>query len=341
MIHEAHRDWIEELQFYELTGGQMRNHFGIASVLALCAACFLAPTAAQAAIIYACEGNIAGLVRIVSAGTACRPNERSISWNTVGPQGPAGPAGAQGVQGPAGLQGTPGPVGATGPVGSIGPAGPAGAAGVQGPAGPAGTGVPISCALPGDDTVAAIKRQVWNGSAWVCRSTLAHWVDNGDGTVTNNVTGLMWEQKTGTLGSPVSCPCTDPHNVNNYYTWSVGGYVGIDPVGTLFTDFLAKINGGASNYTDVSITPFAQYNDWRIPTVVELQSILDTSAAGCNAGLPCINAVFGPTQAWDYWSSSSSAGNPLNAWYVFFPTGSVGWDFKFYGFYARAVRGGR
>ncbi len=43
-----------------------------------------------------------------------------ISWNSVGPQGPAGPQGPKGSQGGNGLQGATGPRGATGPEGPPG-----------------------------------------------------------------------------------------------------------------------------------------------------------------------------------------------------------------------------
>ena len=52
-------------------------------------------------------------------------------------------------------------------------------------------------------------------------------VDNRDGTVTDTLTGLMWEKKTGGVGSEIVCitpsDCADPTNVNNRYTWSVSG----------------------------------------------------------------------------------------------------------------------
>jgi hypothetical protein len=40
-------------------------------------------------------------------------------------------------------------------------------------------------------------------------------VDNGDGTVTDHLTGLQWEKKTGTVGN-VANP-NDPHDVNTTY----------------------------------------------------------------------------------------------------------------------------
>jgi hypothetical protein len=42
-------------------------------------------------------------------------------------------------------------------------------------------------------------------------------VDNGDGTVTDNQTGLQWEKKTTAVGSVANL--ADPHDVDNAYTW--------------------------------------------------------------------------------------------------------------------------
>jgi type VI protein secretion system component Hcp len=109
---------------------------------------FAADSTPAGGVIHACYSLLGGSVRIVSAGSSCNLLETSISWNQVGPQGPAGPAGvagptgaagatgaqgASGVQGPAGVQGAMGLQGPQGVPGAPGPAGP------PGPPGPAGT----------------------------------------------------------------------------------------------------------------------------------------------------------------------------------------------------------
>jgi uncharacterized protein DUF1566 len=168
------------------------------------------------------------------------------------------------------------------------------------------------------------------------------YVANGDGTVTDNKTGLMWEMKTGTVGAPNT---SDVHDVNNRHTW--GPPVGTSPNGTLFTTFLATLNGGdyynPTDMLDESAGPgtcFANHCDWRIPTVVELQILLAPCPGGTS---PCIDPTFGPTQGSAYWSFSSVAGSPNFAWFVSFFFGGVGSanDFKNRDYYARAVRGGR
>jgi len=162
-----------------------------------------------------------------------------------------------------------------------------------------------------------------------CTST--RFVDNGDGTITDNQIGLMWEKKTGTIGT---ANLSDVHDVNNTYTWTTG-----------FTSFLATLNNGAS--TDGGATTpitgcFANYCDWRLPSIVELQGIVDSSATGCGSGSgsACIDPIFGSTQSGIYWSATTFAGNPVSAWDVDFSNGTVDGDNKAGGGYVRAVRSG-
>ncbi len=156
-------------------------------------------------------------------------------------------------------------------------------------------------------------------------------VDNGDGTITDNHTGLMWEKKTGTVGR--GGDYDHPRNVNNLYTWTATtGGTAAD--GTLFTDFLAKMNCTVSATGGCPVG--GRYRDWRIPTIAELKTILNCSFA------PCIDPIFGPTgEAIVYWSSSSYAFAPnYYAFGVVFHDGYVGAGDKRNSVYARAVRGG-
>ena len=97
-------------------------------------------------------------------------------------------------------------------------------------------------------------------------SQTTRYIDNDDGTVTDNQTGLQWEKKTGTVGEAVDCsatPCPDPHDVNNRYEWCLDANNDefcdnplAAPDGGVSTDFLVKLN-----------TPpcFAGHCDWRLP----------------------------------------------------------------------------
>jgi hypothetical protein len=158
-------------------------------------------------------------------------------------------------------------------------------------------------------------------------------VNNGDGTVTDNTTGLMWEKKTGRVGGGTD---SNPENVNNYYTWSTSGTAAD---GTAFTDFLPRVNGTLCSGS--SCLALGGHSDWRLPTSAELQTIIDGSASGCGSGSPCIDPTFGPTQAIDYWSSSTSAGFPTSlASTVDFFNGLVSLFDKSSSNYVRAVRSG-
>jgi hypothetical protein len=147
-------------------------------------------------------------------------------------------------------------------------------------------------------------------------------VDNGDGTVTDIQTGLMWAKTTGTVGSVVTCSppfpasCADPTGVNNVYEWSssASSPSNTAPDGALFTDFLAKMNCTVLQSGE-RCGP-GLHRDWRVPTIAELQTIVDCSFT------PCIDPIFGPTVAGLYWSSSSAADDPRFAWLVNFDGGN-------------------
>jgi hypothetical protein len=147
-------------------------------------------------------------------------------------------------------------------------------------------------------------------------------VDNGE-TVSDNLTGLMWEKKDDLDGARNS---SDPHDADNPYTWSNTGEPGD---GSAFTSFLSSLNGGGC---------FAGECDWRLPTRDELQTIL-SEAQPCVTS-PCIDPVFGPTAPSVYWSSTSDAMCPTDAWSVDFNDGSVYGPDKSTSYAARAVRGG-
>ncbi len=168
-------------------------------------------------------------------------------------------------------------------------------------------------------------------------ATLSY-TDNGDGTITDHNTGLMWEKKDDSGGI---------HDVDHRYTWGMAS----EPYtmnGTMVAELLNALN-----------TPpcFAGHCDWRIPNVKELQSILDYevpaaprvsaafhNAAGCTGCTDVTLASCSCTAPRAYWSSTTVSGQPSFAWFVGFEYGS--WDAQFFhkdnsfGTYARAVRGG-
>ena len=140
--------------------------------------------------------------------------------------------------------------------------------------------------------------------------------DNGDGTFTDNNTKLVWEKKNAANGVP---DFSNPHDVDNSYTWTEEDGDLTDPDGTLFLDFLPRLN---------TVPCFAGHCDWRIPTVKELQSIVDYSQVDPATSVPGDTAPPGDTVPSFYWSSTSQADFPLGVWVVFFGNGLVFGDYK-------------
>lgn len=165
------------------------------------------------------------------------------------------------------------------------------------------------------------------------------WTDNGDGTATDNETGLMWELKTGEAeDNGVHCveandfpSCDDPHDVNNEYDWSETGGL---RNGSAFLLFLAELNGNTSANGSTTKGCFAGYCDWRLPTVDELEAI----AGECDGGV--CTSIPGATAPHWYWSQTDDAGQGGQVWDLNFETGNLTSAKKSFFDSVRAVRGG-
>lgn len=153
-------------------------------------------------------------------------------------------------------------------------------------------------------------------------------IDNGNGTVTDTTTELMWEKKSDD-GSV--------HDKDQVFSWSLSG--SIQPNGTMFTSLIATLNAGR----------FGGHNDWRVPTLEELQTIVSTG--GTMPGRPVVPAVFDTncvpgcnitqcscTRPLNYWTSTPDLASNQKASYVLFNTGQSGVAFKTLEFSARGVR---
>ena len=159
--------------------------------------------------------------------------------------------------------------------------------------------------------------------------------DNGDGTITDTNTGLMWEKKDDSGGV---------HDKDNLYTWGLAA-APYTMDGTMVSEFLATLN-----YPPC----FAGYCDWRLPNVKELLSLVDyevplpgptvdaafhdaETCTGCTnvSEVPC-----SCTASNRYWSSATYRFDPANAWTVTFSYGNVIYIYKSGLSAVRAVRGG-
>lgn len=148
-------------------------------------------------------------------------------------------------------------------------------------------------------------------------------VDNGDGTITDHNTKLVWEKLDDNDVAGI-------HDKDDFYLWA-----------DAFAVKIAALN---------TMPCFAGHCDWRLPNVRELQSIAHYEVAfpgpsvasafnsGCTPG--CVSAACSCTNSDLYWSSTTYAQSPDFAWYVYFVDGNVLANQKTNGGYVRAVRSG-
>ena len=162
-------------------------------------------------------------------------------------------------------------------------------------------------------------------------------VDNGDGTITDLNTFLIWEKKVA--GDSV-VNLANLHDADNAYIWS-------DELGFMLStawDWLDDVNAEGG-------TGFAGHDDWRIANVKELLSIIDYEQASPAVGVvwdsgtcAACTIVTDPscscTANADYWSSTTRVANPAQAWAVGFQNGDIAQRSKSSSNHVRAVRGG-
>lgn len=143
----------------------------------------------------------------------------------------------------------------------------------------------------------------------------SRFTNNLDGTVTDNLTGLIWLQD-------ASCD-----SFGFYGNGLVGPWENAVDAANMLMD-------GECGLSDGSVA-----GDWRMPNIKELQSLIDYGNVGpaVPTGHP-----FADIQTIGYWSSTTPpAGFTTVAWAVNFGSGSTGADPKFFDSFLWPVRGGQ
>lgn len=135
--------------------------------------------------------------------------------------------------------------------------------------------------------------------------------DNGDGTITDLKTGLMWKQ------------CLEGQSGSDCASGSVEAFTWPQALQRAQT-----VNSGGG---------FAGFTDWRVPNIKELSSLVERKCVE-----PAINLTRFPNASnyW-LWSSSAVAGETDFTWGVDFYNGEPYWRSKDLDYQLRLVRSGQ
>ena len=130
--------------------------------------------------------------------------------------------------------------------------------------------------------------------------------DHGDGTVTDNLTGLIWLKDANCFGPQ---------------TWS---------------EALSDCNGLASG--SCGLTDGSSAGDWRLPNYRELFSLVDAEnySPALPSGHPFVNV-----RIYNYWSSTSYTYDTYKSWHVDTHNGMVDTISKEVNYHVWPVRGGQ
>jgi hypothetical protein len=171
----------------------------------------------------------------------------------------------------------------------------------------------------------AIGKTYWGlkDGSWGLQ-TAGRYIDNGDGTVTDKTTGLIWLQD----ASCADLAGTDDNGKANWDTAKTAA---------------SSLANGTCELTDNSAA-----NDWRLPTIQELQNVVHynysspaiSNAVG-NAKWTTDGDAFSGVQTNFYCSSSISADDAAFVWYVSLSNGDVVSASKAATTYVWPVRGGQ
>jgi hypothetical protein len=204
----------------------------------------------------------------------------------------------------------------------IGPQGIAGTPGTAGSTGPAGA----NYTLPKAPVLATGQVKSYadgDDGDWMPGVSLPasqRFYDNGDGTVKDNLTGLIWLKDAGCydkIGGIVKGVTVDSSYLSwaNALTWS------------------KALASGSCSLSDGSTA-----GQWRLPNRKELLSLVDLSKY--SPALPT-GHPFSNVRSSYFWSGSTYTNNTTDAWYVGVGDGNVGYYDKTGYWYVWPVRAGQ
>jgi len=215
-----------------------------------------------------------------------------------------------------------------------------------------------SCPVTGDAAAMEQRVDLTQGGTAQFLAGEGRFQDNGDGTLTDAVTGLVWEKKSmdgsmhdvnqcfsllGRCASFNTMSCrTDADCLTSFPQCQTGDCQVGFPYGMTIFQWVAQLNS----------TTFAGHTDWRVPTVAELETIVDYTV-DADLGAPVVPPAFDSSCAASctvttcsctarsaYWSSTELANDPTQAWFVDFGDGHVVFDDQLEMEFVRGVRTG-
>ncbi len=163
--------------------------------------------------------------------------------------------------------------------------------------------LPVECAGTGEDGDLAA------GVPWPD----PRFTDNQDGTMTDNLNGLMWMRNAGT-------PAVDR---------CIGG--------------ARKWEEAAVYANCVNAVNYSGYSDWRVPSVNELRSLANIGYNEQPADFLSswlTSQGFINVQLESYWASTQYIGDVVSAWCVYLWNGYTNYNYKIMDYYVWLVRGG-
>jgi hypothetical protein len=146
------------------------------------------------------------------------------------------------------------------------------------------------------------------------------YTNNGNGTVKDNNTGLMWQRCS--VGQNNDSTCSGGASTYNWYQATGEVDSTYNPSGSRYENVCGSLNLGG-------------YSDWRLPSKKELITIVDYAIS--YPGTTINTTYFPNTIASSYWSST----NADYAWSVSFGVGDVDYWSECNFMHVRCVRGGK